>query len=398
LRIAIVSPFVDRHHGTERAVAELVERLAWVFGCEVHLFAQRVADLKVSPPPSNRGAHSAGGAIYWHRVAAIPGPQLLRFTIWFILNRLQRTRGEFDLVISPGINCLDADVVIVHALFCRLVEVGRGPRAEDAGSVGFFRELHRQAYYFLLSRLERKTYADRRIALASVSRRTALLLDTHFCRDDVRVVANGVDTTSFSPSLRLARRESSRSERGLKPADFVLLLIGNDLRTKGIYTILQAMAQLPSVRLLIVGGDAREPYDVTAAKLGVLDQCIWEPSTSKILDCYAAADVYVSPSKEDSFGLPVLEAMACGLPVITSSAAGVSELVKSGVNGFVFDDPGDSRALAQLVAHLHRQTDLRRTIGEAAALTAREYTWDRNAAEIWQLLSEVASQKAQRSK
>ena len=398
MRIAIVSPFVDRHHGTERAVAELVERLARVFGCEVHLFAQRVADLKISPAPLARGAHSAGGAIYWHRVATIPGPQLLRFTAWFILNRLQRSRGEFDLVISPGINCPDADVVIVHALFCRLVEVGRGARAENAGLLGFLRELHRRAYYFLLSKLEWKIYADRRIALAGVSRRTALLLDTHFRRDDVRVVGNGVDSTCFSPSSRLTRRESSRSVLGLKPADFVLLLIGNDLRTKGIYTILEAMAQLPSVRLLVVGGDAREPYGMAAGKLGVLDRCIWRSTTLDILDFYAAGDVYVSPSKEDSFGLPVLEAMACGLPVITSAAAGVSELVKDGVNGFVLDDPGDSRALAQLVAHLHRETDVRRVIGEEAAMTARECTWDRNAALIWQLLLEVASQKAQRSK
>jgi glycosyltransferase involved in cell wall biosynthesis len=394
----MVSPFVDRRHGTERAVAELVERLAWVFGCEVHLFAQSVADLKVSPAHDDRGTHSSGGAIYWHRVATIPGPQLLRFTAWFILNRLQRSQGDFDLVISPGINCLDADVVIVHALFCRLVEVGRGAPPKNAGLQGFFRQLHRQAYYFLLSWLERRFYADRRIALAGVSRRIALLLDAHFHRDDVRVVANGVDSTLFSPASRLLRRDSSRSEHGLKSTDFVLLLVGNDLRTKGIYTILDAMTRLPAVRLLIVGSELHKSYELAAAKLGVLDRCIWQPPTSSMLDSYAAADIYVSPSKEDSFGLPVLEAMACGLPVITSSAAGVSELVKNGVNGFVLNDPGDAQSLTQLVMQLHRDANLRRAIGEEAATTAREYTWDRNAAEIWQLLTEVALRKAQRSK
>ena len=97
----------------------------------------------------------------------------------------------------------------------------------------------------------------------------------------------------------------------------------------------EAMALLApaKVRLLVVGSDVGEPYAAAASQLGVLDCCIWQPALANVLDCYAAADVYVSPSQEDSFGLPVLEAMACGLPVVTSAAAGVSELVKDGVAG-----------------------------------------------------------------
>ena len=50
LRLAVVSPFVDRRHGTERALAELLERLAGDYGCEIHLYAQRVEDLHISDP------------------------------------------------------------------------------------------------------------------------------------------------------------------------------------------------------------------------------------------------------------------------------------------------------------------------------------------------------------
>ena len=49
MRIAILSPFVDRCHGTERALAELLERLVRNHACEIHLYAQNVADLAVSP-------------------------------------------------------------------------------------------------------------------------------------------------------------------------------------------------------------------------------------------------------------------------------------------------------------------------------------------------------------
>src|SRR3989442_217796 len=67
VRLAVVSPFVDRRHGTERALAELLERLARDHHCEVHLYAQRVADLAVSPP-QRLPAH---GSIVWHRIPAV---------------------------------------------------------------------------------------------------------------------------------------------------------------------------------------------------------------------------------------------------------------------------------------------------------------------------------------
>src|SRR5262250_2462392 len=72
LQIAVVSPFVDRRHGTERAVAELIERLAGTYSCEVHLFAQQVADLSLTPADSS--GQTSRGSVLWHRVPSIPGP------------------------------------------------------------------------------------------------------------------------------------------------------------------------------------------------------------------------------------------------------------------------------------------------------------------------------------
>jgi len=58
-----------------------------------------------------------------------------------------------------------------------------------------------------------------------------------------------------------------------------------------------------------------------------------------VLSFYAAADAYVAPSLEDAFGLPILEAMACGLPVIASVQAGASENVLDGATGYLLRDP-----------------------------------------------------------
>src|SRR5580704_11754407 len=87
LRLAVVSPFVDRRHGTERAVAELVERLARDYGCEIHLYAQRVEDIALSGNKTQRAARSAeSGSIFWHTVPSIPGPHLAQFLVWLFLN------------------------------------------------------------------------------------------------------------------------------------------------------------------------------------------------------------------------------------------------------------------------------------------------------------------------
>jgi len=112
-----------------------------------------------------------------------------------------------------------------------------------------------------------------------------------------------------------------------------------------------------------------------------------------VLDCYAAADVYVSPSREDAFPLPVVEAMACGLPVITSTAAGTSEIIEDGINGFVPQDPNDAQTLARYLVGLYEDEALRTQVGQNGVLTARKCTWDRNAALVWDLSRAAAKKK-----
>jgi glycosyltransferase involved in cell wall biosynthesis len=399
LRLAVVSPFVDRRHGTERALAELLERLARDYGCEIHLYAQRVEDLTVSDPQSARSTRA--GAIFWHKVPSIPGPHVAQFLVWMFLNGFLRRwhtgfgRASYDLVLSPGINCLHPDVVIVHALFHRLKQLAREENDDSIAVAGFFRRVHRRIYYGLLTALERRIYTDPKVVLAAVSKRTAGLLKEYFHREDVCVIPNAVDTKHFSVAARLARRAEARRKRGFRDEDFVLLLIGNDWRNKGLPTVLEAMAALPGlpVRLLVVGNDNAEPFHARAAQLGVQDRCRWERSSPDVLDFYAATDVYVSPSREDSFGLPVAEAMACGLPSITSAYAGVADYIHDGVDGFVLREPRNAQALAQLMERIHSEPELRRKVGETASQTALAWHWDRNAEAIWRLLTNFSVRK-----
>jgi len=400
LRLAVVSPFVDRQHGTERALAELLERLARDEHCEIHLYSHRVEGLALAHPDVARPQDS--GAIIWHKVRSIPGPYLLRFLAWLFLNSVSRAWDRwihglrFDLVLSPGINCLDADVVIVHALFHRLQELANEEN-RDAARPSLLRRFHRRVYYAFLAGLERRIYTNPKVSLAAVSQRTSALLEDYFRRQDVRVIPNGVDTAHFSPSARLALRADARLRRNFQETDFVLLLVGNDWRVKGLETILRAMSVLRDLPILVIaaGDDSPDSFRETAGSLGILERCRFERPREDVLDFYAAADLYVSPSREDSFGLPVAEAMACGLPVITSIHAGVASLIHDEKDGFILRQPDDFQSLAQLLQRFYAGKVLRGNIGDAASKTALQWTWARNAAEVWELLRNTAVKKRQ---
>jgi glycosyltransferase involved in cell wall biosynthesis len=399
LRLAVVSPFLDRRHGTERCIVEQLERFATYSGVEIHLYSQRVEDLAGVVRYPNV---STSARILWHKVPAIGGPHLFAYLWWFFANQAQRwwdshIRGQkFDLLYSPGINALDADAIAVHIVFHELyLQVRAQLRFRNASLGSWPLVFHRKLYYRLMMALERRIYRRGDISLAGVSGLVAARLAKHFERTDVVVIRNGVDTGRFSPELRLARRTSVRGQFSISPSDFCILLIGNDWKTKGLDTLLNALAlcrELP-LKLLVVGTDDRDAYEPMIRACGIADRVRFLDPSPDVLQFYAAADVYVGPSLEDAYGLPILEAMACGLPVIASSRAGASEIVNDRRNGMILRDPQDSQELAGLLRALYANPDLCRQIGQEAWLTAQQQTWDRNAEAVWQLLKDAAAKK-----
>ncbi|MCL6480459.1 MAG: glycosyltransferase family 4 protein [Firmicutes bacterium] len=374
-RIAVVSPFLDKRHGTELCTCELIERLAGEF--EFHLYSQRVEDLDLS-------------RVVWHRVPDVPGPHLVKYLWWFLANHLWRwwdvwVGGQrFDLVFSPGVNCLDADVAIVHVLF----SVVREKLAGSDRLVGYPlrnwpRLIHRRAYYRLLSVLERRVFGNHRILLGAVSRLTAEEVARRFRRAELPCVFyGGVDGAQFRPTRRQALRPAARRELQLAPEVFAVLLIGNDWRQKGLPVLLEAVSQLGEERVcvLAVGSDDPELCREVIARHRLDDRVRFLPLRPDVEFYYAAADAYAGPSLEDAFARPPAEAMACGLPVIVSSQAGVSEIVTHGEDGLILQDPRNAEELAGLLRRLLADPEFARRLGEHAAQKAAQLTWEADAA------------------
>jgi UDP-glucose:(heptosyl)LPS alpha-1,3-glucosyltransferase len=391
----VVTPFLDRQHGTEACISEQIERFALRDHWEIHLYSQRVeqhADIR----PTASSAVNSQDCIYWHKVSDIPGPHLVRYIWWFFANRFQRWlewrtgAPRPDLTYSPGINCLDAEVIVVHIVFHEFYTRVKSQLVLRRYPLRHWpRIIHRKLYYGLAMCLEKRVYPNPRYRLIAVSDMVAAQLKAHFQRAAVTVIHNAVDTLRFFPEARLARREASRQAFHYSEKEFILLFIGNDWKKKGLDTILSALAQLRDfpLRLLVVGSDDPALYQPAIKGLNLSDRISFKEPKSDVLFFYAAADSYVGPSLEDAFNLPILEAMACGLPVIASVQAGASETIRDFETGLLLRDPKDSLQLAKLIRSLFDDGPLREKLSNAAARHARENcSWDRNASETRQFL------------
>ncbi len=389
-RIAVVSPLIDKRHGTERRVAELISHLSNNY--EFHVYGTRVQD--IDP-----------GRVVWHRIRPLPGPHLLAYPWWFFANHLSRWHdrsGGFvpDLVYSPGINCLDADVISVHIVFGSFRKrLHSELRLSNNPVLSWPRIIHRRLYYRLIAALESHVYGRADVCLAAVSQKIAAdLRECYPASPESSVIYTGLDLDCFSPQRRARLRAGSRHALSLRDDDFVLLLIGNDWRNKGLNCLLRSMAQVadPRLRALIVGRDNPSPFLHLITQLGLEARVQFCPPRADVEAYYAAADAYVGPSLDDAFAQPPAEAMACGLPVITSRNNGGSEIITHGCDGLVLENPTDPKALADMIRHLAVDPMLRDQLGAAAAETARQYTWERNAAQMRELFERAAARRRTR--
>ncbi len=391
--IAVITPFLDRCHGSERCLAEQVERIAHHY--PVCVYTQRATGLDLS-----------SGNISVRRIPGIPGPHIIKYIWFFVANHIVRgydaaVRGaRYPVRYSPCVNCLDANLIAIHILFHSLYRRRREPGASGCLSPrDGLRLLHRRIYYKLIMCLERLVYRSRNISMIYVSRRISREVRTHIGRSNPNdtVIHNGVDASYFNPVSREALRAVERRNTGIMPTDFVLLLIGNDWITKGLRTLIGAVTAAgdPRLKIVVVGTDTEAAFhkQVSAAGPG---RVLFLPPHDDVLRFYALADAYVGPSLEDAFALPPLEAMACGLPVVVSSRAGVSELITDGDDGLILDDPDDAPGLAAKIVQLLRDPALCKALGLRARQTARSCTWGRNGALLKATIDTMLAEKRAR--
>ncbi|MGY1711351.1 glycosyltransferase family 4 protein [Geodermatophilus sp. SYSU D00758] len=324
-----------------------------------------------------------------HGVLLEIGHQLaIRKPWWALATRLVRERTEwFDRAVARELRRGDApDLVIAQATGARAI-------LEAASRRGVPTVLncpiahHRWMERYLAAEAERRPewvgtlqhhdleadWADRldeEIASASV-----LVVASSFSAGTY--VAAGVDPDRILTVPLGVHLPEGKVQLPRSPGLGVRILFAGMLtQRKGLAQLIEAFqaADLPEgSRLVLAGKPIGDAADVCGRHPRV--DVLGPLSKSALDDEYRTADVFVLPSLVEGFGLVGLEAMARGLPTVVTTHTFGDDIIRHGVDGFVVP-AGEAEPLAAVLTELGASAELRARVGEAAAVRARDFSWE----------------------
>lgn len=215
----------------------------------------------------------------------------------------------------------------------------------------------------------------------------------------------GFDSAEFWPM----DRTQARAALGLPAHEQIVLQLGRMVPRKGVDNVIRAFSRLlrdgwadAPVRLLIVGGESRDPDPALTPEIGRLCEIaraegladrvtfVGSRDRAELRHYYAAADVFVTTPWYEPFGITPLEAMACGTPVIGANVGGIAYTVVHGETGFLVP-PKDPGALASQLARVLGQPHLARQLGQFAVRRVHtHFTWEKVVARLAEAFADTA--------
>jgi len=253
--------------------------------------------------------------------------------------------------------------------------------------LGFLRrpELYRASSHLYLKQFTPiSARRAKRIIAISASTKKDIIRFFGVSPSKVDVVHCGVEEM-FLPVNNHQRLDDFRTRRGLP--EKMILFVGTLEPRKNLERLLQAYARLKkrknlSHKLVIIGAKGWHYQEIFAAEreLGLKGDVIFAGYVpqGELPLWYNAAELFVYPSLYEGFGLPPLEAMACGTPVITSNVSSLPEVV--GEAGLTVD-PMDSEELAEAMNHVLSDGALRQSMQERGLARAGLFSWAKAAQE-----------------
>lgn len=190
-----------------------------------------------------------------------------------------------------------------------------------------------------------------------------------FNNNRLHLVHFGFDLDIFKPG------DSSKAKQSLNIPDenIVISFRATEIVYKGLNSIRQCLRKLQSeypITLLVFNergllDEFRDTFQIV--ELG------WVTDDEIMIEAYNAADIFLMPSKAETFGMMAVEAMACGKPVIAMDGTSLPEVLKPDESGCIIVPQGDVDAMCSSLKLLLRDSDLRRKIGERSRTTAEKY-------------------------
>jgi glycosyltransferase involved in cell wall biosynthesis len=219
---------------------------------------------------------------------------------------------------------------------------------------------------------------------ARAARADALVACSHSVARHIAPTPSRVIYAGVAPARTVAR------DRGTGP---VFGAAGRFVAVKGFDCLLRAFAAVvaatPGARLEICGdGPLRGDLEVLARRLGCGHAVTFLGWRQDYPALASGWDVFIQPSREEGFGVALLEAMAQGLPAVASDVGGIPELVEPGVTGWLVP-PGDDAALERALLESLRTPSASRRMGDAARASAARFSAEAMALQTAALYEEL---------
>ena len=354
MKIALVSPYDFTWPG---GVAVHVSELARHFtrmGHEVKILA---------PHTPSRDAMDNGHFVPLGRSVPVPGGgSIARLSLSVWLHRR----------IKSLLSKESFDVVHIHEPMMPVLPLSVLQHSKSL-NVGTFHAVYGRFRNYGWSHLALKYWFKRLDGLIAVSPAAQQYVSRYF-PGDYRVIPNGVDVDHFS--------SNGGPIAGLDDGKLNILFVGRMEKRKGLRYLLEAYGKLkwefPNIRLVVVGpGNLdKDCYRIISERS--LDDVVFTGSVPyyDLPRYYASAQIFCAPATgRESFGIVLLEAMASGKPVVASLIDGYSTVMTNGEQGLMVE-PKNGVAIADAIATLIQDSDLRDHMAQKGRETAQQYRWD----------------------
>ncbi len=177
------------------------------------------------------------------------------------------------------------------------------------------------------------------------------------------------------------------------PATKTITYIGALVRQKGVDILLKAFKRVkerqPDSKLIIVGdGKERKNLENMTSTLG-LREVEFKGFIEDLDEIYRETSVLVQPSREEGFGLTLLEAMNHCVPIVASRVGGIKEIIENGYNG-VLVKKEDSEELSKTIITVLEDEELRSKLTDNGKESIKKFSWEKMAGEIDIIYKELA--------
>ena len=191
-------------------------------------------------------------------------------------------------------------------------------------------------------------------------------------KNEIQVIPNFIELD------KIKKEDKSPCQRSVMANDEerIITHISNFRKVKRIPDIIaifnKIQKEIPAKLMMVGEGPEKEKAEHLCRELGIQDKVIFFGNSNEIDTILCQTDLFLLPSKTESFGLVALEAMACGVPVISSNAGGLPEVNKDGFSGYL-SEVGDVDSMANnALKILRNQTDLDQ-FKKNALITAQQF-------------------------